>query len=102
MAPNTPLTLAQFALNDAYRTHDALLLANTEVIRALESADEELTRAEYMHEGDPHNGQRMEELWQAHANFEDIRIIYDDVFGGAEQDIREATEALDLIRNTGT
>ncbi len=91
MAPNTPLTLAQFALMDAHRAHDELRLANTEVIRALEHADEELTWAEQAH-GD------VEELWQLRANYEDMRIIYDDVFGGAEQDIKRATEALNLLR----
>jgi hypothetical protein len=91
MAPNTPLALAQFALMDAHRAHDALRLANMEVVQALERADEELTLAEQFHEN-------VDELWQLRANYEDIRIIYDDVFGGAEQDIRIATEALERLR----
>lgn len=92
MAPNTPLTLAKFALTDALRALDTLRNANEPIIRSLERADEALTWAEHMLEDDPYNDVLIEGVFNARADYEDVRIIYDDVFGGAERDIREAHE----------
>ena len=92
MAPNTELSLAKFALTDALRALDTLRNANQELIRSLERADEQLTWAEERLEQDPHNEVLLEGVGNARADYEDTRIIYDDVFGGAERDIRQAHE----------
>ena len=92
MAPNTPLSLATFTLQDALRSLDELRNANEPILRSLERADEALTWTEHMLKNDPYNDVLIENVFNARADFEDIRIIYNDVFGGAERDIQEAHE----------
>ena len=98
MAPNSPLGLALLALADAHRAHDALRQENEIILRALERADEELTWAEKQLQESPHDAMCMDDWYHCKANYEDVRIIYDDVFGGTERDIKTATEHLERIR----
>jgi len=98
MAPNSPLGMAQLALDDAHRAHDALRQENNIILRALERADEELTWAEKQLQESPHDAVCMDDWYHCNANYEDIRIIYDDVFGETERNIKTALENLERIR----
>jgi hypothetical protein len=99
MAPDTPLSLAQLALDDAHRAHDALRQENDIILRALERADEELTWADSQIREFPNDAACMEDWYHCLANYEDIRIIYDEVFGESERNIKTAWENLERIRN---
>jgi len=90
MAPATPQTLAQFALDDALESFRTLQAANQQVIMTLHETHIALNFAEELNDPNMDETVRTDAVWSAYAAYIDARTVYEDVMGGAIDDVKAA------------
>ena len=103
MAPATPISLAQTAVNEATTVVEQLKIANPHVIHALETALTALDRAEEdMDDIYIHQETRDSNYADAYQAYDAATGVYMDIFGEAMQTLRAAQDHLENIQTVQT